>query len=108
MLRAGRRGLGVRGGEVLLELFAAYAGYGFVSGPCGVLRRRYEWSCRKCITVACVAVERVGGDGEYAAYVDADRGEDTAGADSAAKPLVERSAVCDGAWAGDVGDGLWR
>ena len=50
--------------------------------------------------------ERVGGYGEYAAYVDADCGEDAAGADSAAEPLVECAAVCDGAGAGDFGDGL--
>ncbi len=52
-----------------------------------------------------LAWEEWADDGEYAAYVDADRGEDAAGADSAAEPLVECAAVCDGAGAGDVGDG---
>ena len=40
------------------------------------------------------------GDGGYAAHVDADRGKDAAGADSAAEPLVECAAVCDGAGLG--------
>ena len=46
-------------------------------------------------------------DGRDAAHVDADCGVDAAGADSAAEPLVECAAVCDGVWVGDFGDGVW-
>src|ERR1035437_1763303 len=61
-----------------------------------------------CAWMAGVGVGRVEGYGDYAAYVDADRGEDSAGADAAAESLVECSAVRERAGADDFGDAVAR
>src|ERR1019366_9406835 len=58
--------------------------------------------------LAGVGVGRVEGYGDYAAYVDADRGEDSAGADTAAESLVECSAVRERAGADNFGDAVAR